>query len=74
MSTADIIRQVADPLIAAGLDHEQVRAEVLARTGLGIGGGGGAGSSFGDRDNRACPYCGATGGGGHGGLCPNGGQ
>jgi hypothetical protein len=42
--------------------------EMLRLYGIALGGGGH------DRnpDALACEYCGATGGGGHGGLCPNG--
>jgi hypothetical protein len=58
------IREVADPLI---IEHaEEIRMSVLRATGIGIGGGGGGAIE----GYPPCPYCGANGGGGHGGLCP----
>lgn len=68
MSSAAIIRRVADPLIEQGATPEQVQLEVLLQTGFGIGGGG----KGGEGGSPECPYCGATGNGGHGGLCPRG--
>lgn len=69
MTNADIIREVADPLIEQGATPEQVQVQVFLKTGLSIGGGGTGGAFEGDSQ---CPYCGATGNGGHGGLCPAG--
>ena len=61
------IRSIGDPLIAAGKNDLDVRAEIYSQLGIGIGGGGGGlGQSI-----PRCRYCGANGGG-HGGLCPNG--
>lgn len=62
------IRAVADPLIADGRDNMDVRSQILAQLGIGIGGGGGGT----DQSIPACKICGAHGGGGHGGLCPEG--
>ncbi len=64
----DRIKAVADPLIAEGMDHEAVRFAVWRELRIGIGGGGGGL----DKTVPTCPYCGANGGGGHGGLCPGG--
>lgn len=62
------ITDVADPLIAASKSWQAVQAEVWAVLGVGIGiGGSGPVSGI-----KSCPYCGAYGGGGHGGLCPRG--
>jgi len=63
----DLIISIGAPLIDTGMWPEQVRAEIYARTGIGIGGGG-AGN---DPGIPRCGYCGAYGGGGHGGYCPN---
>lgn len=61
--------EFANPLISEGKSPEQVRAAIFGRYGIGIGGGGG-GVNY---DVPPCRICGAFGGGGHGGLCPNGG-
>lgn len=76
MGISDRIMAAANPLILQGYTPDQVREAVLERLGIGIGGG-----STGDNPSVMyagpgqaafrCPYCGATAGGGHGGLCPN---
>jgi hypothetical protein len=63
------IREIADPLIAAGEPPSVVRDAVLWQLRVGIGTGGGGP----DESIPPCKYCGAYGGGGHGGFCPNGG-
>lgn len=62
------IKAIADPLIEHGADHVYVRQVIHRELGIGIGGGGGGS----DPDIPPCPYCGASGGGGHGGFCPEG--
>lgn len=64
--TADQLRSIADMLIENGASHETVRLRLATQTGYGIGGGG-----KGPGDGPECPYCGAQGGGGHGGGCFN---
>lgn len=65
----DTIREIADPLIAAGEPPFKVRDAVQRHTHVGIG----TGSGGTDENILPCGYCGAYGGGGHGGFCPNGG-
>lgn len=69
MSLRDQIRAVGDPLIEAGKNDLEVRTEIYKVLGIGIGGGGGGTQ---ESTSPHCAYCGAYGGGGHGGLCPNG--
>jgi hypothetical protein len=64
---AAAVRAIADPLIEQGATPEQVRQAILDQLDIGIGAGG-----AGPYDIPPCPYCGARGGGGHGGLCPRG--
>ncbi len=65
-SPQDIIREIADPLIANGATPAEVRDAIWRETGIGLGGGGGGS----DPSIPVCAYCGAFGGGGHAGLCP----
>jgi len=67
MTVSDQIRAVADPLIKSGATPAAVNIELRRRLGVEIGRGGG-----GPHDVPECRYCGAYGGGGHGGLCPGG--
>jgi len=67
-SLRELIKETADRVIAEGANPVDVRGEVLRVHGIGIGGGGGGT----DPAVKLCPYCGAYGGGGHGGFCPNG--
>jgi len=64
----DQIRAVADALIEQGATPAAVNLELRKRSLPEIGRGGG-----GVWDIPECRYCGAYGGGGHGGLCPAGG-
>ena len=61
------VRAIADPLIEQGATPAQVIQAILDQLDIGIGKGG-----AGPYDIPPCPYCGAYGGGGHGGLCPRG--
>jgi hypothetical protein len=62
------IRAIADPLIAGGATPAAVNLELRKHSLPEIGQGGG-----GPLDGvPECRYCGAYGGGGHGGLCPGG--
>ena len=62
------VREVADRIIAGGGSPSDVRLAVLEECSVLIGRGG-----SGTYPNvPACPYCGANGGGGHGGFCPGG--
>lgn len=67
------IREVAAPLIERGCTPEQVRQGIYRKLGIGIGGGGGGSGWNAQPASAACPICGASGGGGHGGMCPEGG-
>jgi hypothetical protein len=70
-SLAERIRGIGEPMIARGCTPAEVRAEVFRQLGFTIGGGGGGGR-FGDGPlPDPCGYCGQTGNGGHGGMCPN---
>lgn len=73
LPTKDQIREFAEPLIAQGMTSRDLRIAIYQEFGIGIGGGGG-GSVFGGEGvpGERCPYCDASGGGGHGGFCPNG--
>lgn len=75
MDTSARIKAVADQLIERGYTPDQVYDAVFSALGIGIGKGGGgtnAGVLYPGPLGEAavCPYCGATGGGGHGGFCP----
>jgi hypothetical protein len=61
------IRAFAAPVIARGGSPAEVRAAVRASLGVEIGEGGSGPSPL----LAVCQYCGAYGGGGHGGFCPN---
>jgi hypothetical protein len=77
VDVAERVRAVADPLIThGGYTPDMIYDAVFQALGIGLGKGGG-----GDQNVlypsplgmvTVCPYCGATGGGGHGGFCPNG--
>lgn len=71
MSLREQIRELADDVLAKGGDADEVRLAVFARFNLVIGQGG-QGSAAYEKDYPKCRYCGAWGGGGHGGLCPGG--
>lgn len=60
------IRSVADMHIEQGANPQVVRMHVRMMTGVAIGEGG-----HGTEDLKTCAYCGASGGGGHGGNCPD---
>jgi hypothetical protein len=62
------IKAIADPLIAQGATPAGINIE-LRKAGLNEIGRGGGGLSD---DVPECRYCGAYGGGGHGGFCPGG--
>lgn len=64
------VRAVLDPLIAEGANRETRDFETMRKLGVVIGKGGKGGTGSPD---TTCPYCDATGNGGHGGFCPNGG-
>lgn len=63
---ADQVKSVADMHIENGANPQVVRMHVKMMTGVSIGEGG----SGTDPSIPPCPYCGAFGGGGHGGSCP----
>jgi hypothetical protein len=65
MTILEQIRAIADPVIAAGGTPVDVNIALRRTLGIEIGCGGG-----GNQDIPPCPYCGAFGGGGHGGFCP----
>jgi hypothetical protein len=75
VDTSGRIRTLADPLIERGYTPDQIYEAVFSALGIGIGRGGG-GTNTGVTypgplgESAVCPYCGATGGGGHGGFCP----
>ena len=61
------IKAIADPMIEQGATPAAVNLELRKQLSLEIGRGGG-----GPYGIPECRYCGAYGGGGHGGLCPSG--
>ena len=70
------VQAIADPLIEhGGYTPDMIYTVVFQALGIGIGKGGG-GTNTGVTypgplgESAVCPYCGATGGGGHGGFCP----
>lgn len=67
MSILDKVRRIADPMIA-GFEATPAEINLVLRERLDIEiGQGGQGY---DESVPLCRYCGATGGGGHGGFCP----
>jgi hypothetical protein len=76
MQVSERIQAVADPLIVHGYTPAMVQQAVLQALGIGIGGGSSGINSAAAYPGptgqlAACPYCGATKGGEHGGFCPN---
>jgi hypothetical protein len=67
-SLAELIREVADPIIKAGGNPDDVNAAIWKELQVSIGRGGKG--PQGTEIEPHCSYCGAYGGGGHGGLCP----
>ena len=78
VDVAERVRAVADPLIIhGGYTPDMIYDAVFQALGVGLGKGGGGTNTAVTYPSplgevAACPYCGATGGGGHGGFCPNG--
>jgi hypothetical protein len=62
------LRDLIDPLLEKGANRETVDFETSRVFGIQLGQGG-----QGPNPVPECKYCGAYGGGGHGGFCPNGG-
>lgn len=77
VDVAERVRAVADPLIEhGGYSPGMIYTAVFQALGIGIGKGGGGTNPAVTYpgplgETASCPYCGATGGGGHGGFCPN---
>ena len=77
MDVADRVRAVADPLIEhGGYTPDMIYTAVFQALGIGIGKGEGGSNPAATYpgpmgETASCPYCGATGGGGHGGFCPS---
>jgi hypothetical protein len=78
VDVAERVRAVADPLIThGGYTPDMIYDAVFQALGVGMGKGGSGDDSSVLYPSplgmvAVCPYCGATGGGGHGGFCPNG--
>lgn len=76
VDVAERVRAVADPLIEhGGYTPDMIYTAVFHALGIGIGKGGGGTNPAVTYpgplgETASCPYCGATGGGGHGGFCP----
>ncbi len=64
----DQVKAIADPLVATGATPAEINEVLRGQLWLMIGGGG----KGPDESIPRCAYCGACGGGGHGGFCPNG--
>lgn len=67
--TRDNVKVLCDDIIASGGDRTDIEFAMFAAFNVVIGHGGeGPWPGW-----PECVYCGAHGGGGHGGLCPSGG-
>jgi hypothetical protein len=71
MTVTDLLATWAKAMTAAGIPPAQQIA-AFRHTGIVIGHGG-QGSTESDT-TKTCPYCHATGNGGHGGFCPSAGR
>jgi hypothetical protein len=69
MALRDKIREVADEILDRGGDRDDMQIALYTDFGLTIGHGGKGRTDMLD-DFPPCRYCGAWGGGGHGGFCP----
>jgi hypothetical protein len=73
VSLKDDIRRLADEVLANGGDREDLQIALYSKFEVTIGKGGNGRDDL-LFDFPPCRYCGAWGGGGHGGFCPNGGD
>lgn len=71
MSLKEDIRRLADEVLADGGDESDIRLAVFLQFNCSMGRGGQGSPQF-AQDWPRCRYCGAWGGGGHGGFCPAG--
>ena len=69
MSLKDDIRRVADEVLDSGGDRDDMQIELYIDFKLTLGQGGRGREDLLD-EFPPCKYCGAWGGGGHGGFCP----